>query len=173
MKLSAVQKILFGLAVGLGLVIITTFLGIVPTVGSLRATASRIEEERIQAELVRREQQNDVVTERELNRLKSATENLEQYFIKETTILEFLTSLEQSASTHNVVLSISSLQPPLQGTGESQLELTARGTFKQLFGYVNALESLPAYFSIERLAWSGTERSETQLITLRGTIFWR
>lgn len=172
MKLSANQKIVLGLTIGLCSVIVLTLLGILPAASSLRTTASNIEQERIHAELVTRERQNDVVTEREFDNLKSASDDLEKYFVKEATVLEFLTSLEQSASSHTVALSISSLQPPSQGTAESQLELVARGTFHHLLDFVHALEALPAYFSVERLAWTATEPG-AQSITLRGKIFWQ
>lgn len=88
-----------------------------------------------------------------LDRLNKEKETISSVFIKEEDFVRLIKNLESTGAIANVALKINSILPAnIDKKTNPQVSLTAKGSFEQVFRYMNMVENLPYLVIIDNVS---------------------
>jgi Tfp pilus assembly protein PilO len=146
------------------------------------STKERIDEDRLTMNQLNQLTERSSDLTNRTTELQGQLDRINKQFLTSTSALEFITTLEQTASTHQVEMKLQKFDPPQAKSTSSVIELTASGSLDSLLSFMHEIESLPwlVTFDSTSLALAATaDRSvnaavntSSIVLNLTGRTYW-
>ena len=133
---------------------------LLPLHSTIEERSEALYQARIDALAAEEEQRNVQVSLREYERLTASVDTIEAFFVPKSEVIAFISSLEDAATINGVVQQIENLTAPTDEAPQSTFSLTVEGPFPNLAQYLDDLESLPYYLTLDKLAFVRAETAE-------------
>ena len=161
-KITLRKKIIIS-AVLLPLIMVGIMLfAVFPTINDIQKIRKAIEAQRIDLEVKYERGQSLKKLSENLKIIEPQLSELEEIFISEDEVLEFITTLEEIAGNNDITQTInliSSKSSAKNGHKKIPLRITASGDFVGQLNYLTELESLNYYINIKSLELTSVSRS--------------
>ncbi len=127
-------------------------------------------DKRVQLAIFEQRRNNLETTRQDYNKIKNDTANISKIFISKDKILEFISTLENIATTRQVVqkININSNQQ-IEKSGTMDFSIEARGRWDQLQYYLTDLEIMDYYLNIT--VFNATVDGEAILLNLNAKAY--
>ncbi len=155
-KIDIKQKIILLISGTILWIVGITILIIIPQIHSINDLGERIKSHKIYLEEQYENKINEQKNKKKLEIIEKEIKKIDQMFISQNRELEFITTLEEIASRHNIKQKISlednnQKEENNKGYKENRLQLTSQGTFSDLLNYLMDIESLNYYINIKSI----------------------
>lgn len=121
---------------------------------------SSIESTAIEIENEKKSQQNILGLKRSIELTQEKSRLLDSHFVAESTVVDFIKSIESLAKDRGVVVKISSLQPGEQiGKQGLFVTLTIDGNFSAVNNFLILLENMPYQIIVNRIQMSSQKNT--------------
>lgn len=137
----------------------------------IRENATTFHSERAKESIAIEERQNNLVTEREYDRLSSQASEIDTYFVNDTTLLDALGAIESAGSRADVKLTIENFQQPPSGSSVSPFTLNVDGPYPNILRFLQEVEALDVYVSISDASLLAGE--QTTSATFHSLLTWQ
>ena len=115
-----------------------------------------------------------------LKMIEPQIEKLNNVFVTSNHELDFIIAMENFADKNNVIQTLNITPPTIDNKNnklqEAPLELNIKGSFSDIYNYLNDIESMDYYFSIEEFSLGSTnmpgEKKIDANLHLLGTTYW-
>ncbi len=129
---------------------------IIPQINSINDLGERIKNHKIYLEAQYENKINEQKNKKKLEIIEKEIKKIDQMFISQNRELEFITTLEEIASRHNIEQKISlednnQKEKNHKSYKKNRLQLTSQGTFSDLLNYLMDIESLNYYINIQSI----------------------
>lgn len=148
------------------------FLLLLPLIRSIQQHSVALYQDRVKAEIAATQQRSARSSRAEYERLKTKAAELQQFFVSEASVLEFISSLESAAGKAGVRQTIDNLRAPDKATRETNLQITVSGSFPAILAWLNNVEELPYYLSLTHLTFTGSEDGGDVQAAVQAKLFW-
>ncbi|MBU1164075.1 type 4a pilus biogenesis protein PilO [Patescibacteria group bacterium] len=150
--MNIVKKFIIYLVIVIIIYVSIIFFVIIPTTSDIQAISDQIYNERI--DLEKRYKKGQLIKQlvEDFRKIKPQQDRLELIFVKESEILNFVTSLENLANNNNIDLSIKLKEiENTNNIASMPLDLTIGGSYQNVIAYLNDIEKQDYYFSIDSI----------------------
>lgn len=174
--MSIKQKMIIYLTSVIFIISLIIYFIILPTIRDIKKMSDDIYAERVDLEKKYQRGQLLRKTVENFEKIKPEKDKLTSAFIIAGRELEFITTLENVASTHQLAQDIKFQRAQSEGvntTFPSPLELTvSKGSFTKILQYLKDLERLNYYFNISSINMDVASKGQSQPVTtLRGNVY--
>lgn len=144
-----------------------------PFARQLQSKSDAVYQERIDTAIAQQRAQDLRATEQEYSKLKSSSQAFGAFFVKDQTVLQFISSMEVIAQRTSVTQDIQNLQSPASGKGDSAFLIHLGGTFQELLAYLAALQTAPTYVALDRMTFAAGSNADRLDLTLQARVQWQ
>jgi len=156
------EKIIFSTSLTLVLTAILLIFVAWPSIQEIRSLNDQIYSQRSELEKLYKKGQLLKQTLKEYEEVKPTTAALERIYIKRGEELNFITTLENIASTNKLEQNIKlGAQDPKKQTNQLPMQLELKGNLSSFISYLANLEALDYYLNIDTIRLSGPGRSKS------------
>lgn len=159
-----------GLAVG---TLAILFLGFLPLLANVRADSDELHEERAKEALALQERQNTLITERQYEQLSAQAQEIDTFFVDESSILNIVNDIEKLAQTTAVVHTIEQLSQPTSGNTTSHFVLSVTGAYSNVVTFLHGLEAFDVYINISDITMATSTGTTNINAVLKASLTWR
>jgi len=160
---------------GLVIIILAVYLIILPLAGSITSLSKDVYDQKITLEMLKKRSENVANLMTDYSQLKAYEQLLNKFFINKNDQLNFLTSLENTATKNKLTQEL-----VLQEIGqinkikEAPLEIVLTGSFTDIVKYLSEIESMDYYLVIDSIDFSKSGNLSGGLTaTIESKTYWQ
>jgi Tfp pilus assembly protein PilO len=156
------EKIIFSTSLTLVLTAILLIFVAWPSIREIKSLNDQIYYQRLELEKLYQKGQLLKQTLKEYEEVKPTTAALDHIYIKRGEELNFITTLENIASTNKLEQNIRlGSQDPKKQTNQLPMQLELKGSLSSFVSYLAGLEALDYYLNIDTVRLSGANRKKS------------
>lgn len=150
-KLSYANRFYFLLSAASVVILAIFILFVFPLYTKVIAFKKSTYEQRVQLAIYEQLRLNADETRRDYNTIKSSLDNISKIFVNKEKILDFISTLENVATTTNMQQNIAIDNDSMQSGDKINLKINLTGSWQNTFRYLLTIEQLDYYIVINQI----------------------